>query len=250
VSPADLRSELGPRSLDPDRSFWSAFAELIRDQTSPTDFCNCTYDVRATKPGLFDPRRDGDLDLLPFLTCHAASLARAVTRGEPRSVRPFEPRCRFLLLAQVCPTAMSTRTPHLRACARSIVRIDVHGSPDRVKDASPGACDDESCSASGACAWFAHADGVPLLGNRWTSAVTGAPISPGRYPRRPTDRPRPSFRQRPAKSATFPKTGMPFTATTREGFAQRPKGLLPPAFAPALSLTPPTLCPLCEDRVF
>jgi hypothetical protein len=41
VSPADLRPELGPRSLDPDRSFWSAFAELIRDQTSPTDFCNC-----------------------------------------------------------------------------------------------------------------------------------------------------------------------------------------------------------------
>jgi hypothetical protein len=52
VSPANARSELGPRSLDPDRSFWSAFAELIRGQTSPTDFCNCTYDVRATKPGL------------------------------------------------------------------------------------------------------------------------------------------------------------------------------------------------------
>ena len=52
VSPADLRSELGPRSLDPDRSFWSAFAERIRDQASPTDFCNCFYDVRATKPGL------------------------------------------------------------------------------------------------------------------------------------------------------------------------------------------------------
>jgi hypothetical protein len=52
VSPADPRSELGPRSLDPDRSFWSAYAELIRDLSSPTDFCNCVYDVRATKPGL------------------------------------------------------------------------------------------------------------------------------------------------------------------------------------------------------
>ena len=51
VSPADLRSALGPRSLDPDRSFWSAFAELIRDQTSPIDFCNY-HDVRATKPEL------------------------------------------------------------------------------------------------------------------------------------------------------------------------------------------------------
>ena len=40
VSPADLHSELGPRSLDPDRPFWSAFAELIRGQSSPIDFCN------------------------------------------------------------------------------------------------------------------------------------------------------------------------------------------------------------------
>jgi len=42
-----------------------------------------------------------------------------------------------------------------------------------------------------------------------------------------TDRPRPSFQQRPAKSAAFPKTGMPFTVTTakvtREGIA--PSGL-------------------------
>jgi len=43
---------LGPRSLDPDRSFWSAFAERIRDRTKPTDFCNdFFYDVRATQPG-------------------------------------------------------------------------------------------------------------------------------------------------------------------------------------------------------
>jgi len=40
VSPADLHSELGPRSLDPDRPFWSAYAELIRGQPPPTDFCN------------------------------------------------------------------------------------------------------------------------------------------------------------------------------------------------------------------
>lgn len=73
VSPANVRPELGPRSLDPDRSFWSAFAELIRDQTSPADFCNVTIDVRATKPELSCPRRDGGLDLLPFLTPHAAS---------------------------------------------------------------------------------------------------------------------------------------------------------------------------------
>jgi hypothetical protein len=66
VSPADLRTELGPRSLDPDRSFWSAFAELIRDQASPDDFCNELRRASNLTRAL-DPRRDGDHDLLPFL---------------------------------------------------------------------------------------------------------------------------------------------------------------------------------------
>jgi len=48
---ADARPDLGPRSLDPDRTFWCAFAEFIWGQTSPTDFCNC-YDVRALSPEL------------------------------------------------------------------------------------------------------------------------------------------------------------------------------------------------------
>jgi len=51
VSPADLHPELGPRSLDPDRSFWSAFAELIRGQMSPTDFCNCNTTCEQNQPG-------------------------------------------------------------------------------------------------------------------------------------------------------------------------------------------------------
>lgn len=58
-----------------------------------------------------------------------------------------------------------------------------------------------------------------------------------------TDRPRPSFRRHSAKSAAFPRTGMPFTVTTREGIGVYAKGLLPPAFTPALSLTPPTRFP-------
>jgi hypothetical protein len=48
---ADARPDLGPRSLDPDRTFWCAFAECIWGQTSPDDFCNC-YDVRALSPEL------------------------------------------------------------------------------------------------------------------------------------------------------------------------------------------------------
>jgi hypothetical protein len=63
------------------------------------------------------------------------------------------------------------------------------------------------------------------------------------------DRPRPSFERRPAKGAAVPKTGMPFTVTTREGafFAEES---LPPAFAPALSLTPPTRFPQGGDVFF
>jgi len=69
-----------------------------------------------------------------------------------------------------------------------------------------------------------------------------APV--GGYPRKSTDRPRSSFRRRPAKSAAFQKARMPLTATTREGVLA--KGLLPPAFTPALSLTPPTPSPRRE----
>ena len=64
----------------PCRSFWSAFAERIRDQTPPADFCNKQRRA-SNQTRALDPRRDGGLDLLPFLTCHAASLAGAmVTR--------------------------------------------------------------------------------------------------------------------------------------------------------------------------
>jgi hypothetical protein len=135
VSPADLRSELGPRSLDPVRSFWSAYAELIWDQTSPTDFCNCTSTCGQPNPNSLDPRRDGGLDLLPFLNMPRLPL-RAVTCDEPRSVRSCRPQCWFLPVPRVCPTVMPTRTPHHPTCAECVVRIDGHGPKDRVKDAS------------------------------------------------------------------------------------------------------------------
>ena len=94
---------------------------------------------------------------------------------------------------------------------------------------------------------WACTDGVPLLGSLRTSAVAGAFACDGGDRHLLTDRPRPSFRQRPAKSTAFLKARMPFTVTTREGLVA--KGLLPPAFAPALSLTPPTRF-LEEERVF
>jgi hypothetical protein len=93
---ADECSALDPRSLAPDRSFWSAFDELIWGRTSPADFCNC-YDERALDPSSHDPRRDERRDALPVLTSHALFLAEAVTRGEPHILHSFRPRCRFFL---------------------------------------------------------------------------------------------------------------------------------------------------------
>jgi hypothetical protein len=110
VSPADPRSELGPRSLDPDRPFWGAHAELIWDPRSPTDFCN-QHDVRAPT-GALDPRRDGGLDLLPFL-----DVPRPLPRGSGDTRRAaqrpnVQPQCWFLPLAWVCPTVMPEHSPH------------------------------------------------------------------------------------------------------------------------------------------
>jgi len=41
VSPADAHSELGPRSLDPDRPFRERVCRAYLGPASPTDFCNC-----------------------------------------------------------------------------------------------------------------------------------------------------------------------------------------------------------------
>jgi hypothetical protein len=102
-------------------------------------------------------------------------LAEAVARGEPRYVRSFEPRCRFLLLAQVCPTAMLPRTPHLRGFRlRSIVRINVHGSKDRAKDASPVRLRRSLVPATGAYAWWRMPTAFP------SSASSGHPLSSAR----------------------------------------------------------------------
>jgi len=210
VSPADPRSELGPRSLDPDRSFWSAFAELIRDQTSPTDFCNCFYDVRATKPELLDPRRDGDLDLLPVLNvsrplpCGSGDTRRAALRPPWLTPVPVLPACAGLPDRDVHPNAPPPRLAPAEHSEDRRARVE---GPSEGRVPGPHATISRACDR---CMRFlAHADGVPLLGDLRTSVVIGAPSPAGRYPQEPADRPRPSFRRRPAKRAAFQKTGMP-----------------------------------------
>jgi hypothetical protein len=91
VSPADLRSELGPRSLDPAALFGARLPSLFEARRRlPT---SATETRRTSNPtGTLDPRRDEGLDLLPCLR-HATlpSLQKAVTCGEPRCVRPNDP---------------------------------------------------------------------------------------------------------------------------------------------------------------
>jgi hypothetical protein len=80
VSPADPRSELGPRSLDPAALFGARMPSLFetsrRLPTSATAF-----DVRATKPGLFTILAGTETSIsFLFSTRHAPSLAGGLDR--------------------------------------------------------------------------------------------------------------------------------------------------------------------------
>jgi len=97
----------------------------------------------------------------------------------------------------------------------------VHGSKDRAKDASPRTCNDLSCRC-----WLHALDAClerRMLTTFPSSASFGHSLSSARlrvsggYRYLQPDRPRPSFRQHPAKGTAFQKIGMSFTVTTREG---------------------------------
>jgi len=109
-----------------------------------------------------------------------------VTRGEPRCVRSFRPRCRFLLLAQVCPTAIPNRPRHpvlspttgVRRVSWRLTRTGLwteRRTCPRPKRALFGRLHDE-------CVRFAHADDVPLLGVQRAPVVAGAIACVGTSP--------------------------------------------------------------------
>jgi hypothetical protein len=113
------------------------------------------------------------------------------------------------------PRCLRERLTTVGLRPRCCHEVDVNGSKDRVKDASP--IDDGFSIEDGCLRFVAPADVVPLLGGLRTSAVIGALLDGGRRPASSvTDRPRSSFERRPAKSDAVPKTGMPFTATSKE----------------------------------
>ena len=172
-----------------------------------------------------------------------------MTRGEPRYVHLRQPRCRFLSLARVCPTAMPPRAPHHRACA------SVHSEDRRarVEGPSEGRVSQSSATISRACLgcmrFVAHADGVPLLGDLRTSAVIGGATRSGgcRFVNvRPTEVLVPTTLR---EERRLPGDRDVFHRHEREGDSVA-EGLLLPAFAPALSLTPPTLCPQAGESAF
>jgi len=147
---------------------------------------------------------------------------------------------------------MPSSSPHLQIALspeRSIVRIDVYGSEVRVKDASPGACDDVSCLRR------VRAHRSRMLTAFPSSASSGHPLSSAHLmPREdwPATRVGPTevlIRTTPREESRLPEDRDAFDRhdTRRNSYA---KGLLPPAFAPALSLTPPTLSLSKEGSVF
>jgi hypothetical protein len=140
-----------------------------------------------------DPRRDGDLDLLPFLDVprpfpcgkewHAASRATSV-RSTPVLVSPTS-------VGLPSRDAESTAPPP-KLAPRCIVRIDMHGSKDQAKDAS-----------SNEMQRFLHPPSAYALWRMPTTfpslATFGHPLSSARclcggIPAQRTDRPRSSFR--------------------------------------------------------
>jgi hypothetical protein len=159
---------------------------------------------------------------ISFLFFLTTPLFRAVMSGELHfPVRSNQPQCWFLLVAQICPTVMPTRSPrHRDLRLRCIARINVYRSKDRAKDASSISHRRQAFDLRST--WSAY--------TLWCTLDERSPprrpsdirchrraVTAGGYPLRSTDRPRPSFQQHPAKSIAFQKTRMPFTATTREG---------------------------------
>jgi len=141
---------------------------------------------------------------------------------------------------KVSPTRVGLPNRDATANASHAVRIDVHGSKDRAKDVSPAhATISRACD--GCIRFVAHADDVPLLGDLRTSAVIGA-FRAAEEPLR-ADGPTEAFvPPLPREEQRLPDCRDAFHRhdTRRNNYA---KGSLPPAFTPALPLTPPTLYP-------
>jgi hypothetical protein len=167
VSPTDVHSELGPRSLDPGRPFRERVCRAYLGPDSAYRLLQLAFiDMRATKPEL--SILAGTMASTTFLVSSAtpSSLRKQwqpASRVTPDSLRP---RCRFLPLSRVCPTAMPFRTHHPRGVSPKRLSDDLRA---RVSGPSEGRVAlskrDDQVSPVGCVRLFsARADVVPLLG--------------------------------------------------------------------------------------
>jgi hypothetical protein len=149
VSPTAVHFELGPCSLDPAAVFAARMPSLFETRRRLTTSATClrragnqTKRLSLSSQGR-RPRPPSFSYAPRLLPCESGDARRAARRSLRR------PRCWFLPLARVYPAAIPPRAPrHRRLPGRCVARINVHGSKDRVKDASRSACDDVSCLRS------------------------------------------------------------------------------------------------------
>jgi hypothetical protein len=102
------RAALGPRSLGSLSLFGARCRAYLRPDARLPTSATALRRAGTNRSSLPSQGRRPRPPSFSF-SCHAAFLAEAVTRGEPRYVRPIKPRCRFLPLSRVCPTAIPDR---------------------------------------------------------------------------------------------------------------------------------------------
>lgn len=165
---------------------------------------------------------------------------RAASRATSASAGPGAGSSRLPRFTQ--PRYLQERPTTAELPRRCIVRINEHGSEDRVKDASRSACDGVPCLRPVPTLSMRRPTAFPSSATYRTSAVTGALDTRGgsRLYRSRADQGLRS-NDAPRRASPFRRPGcLQPPRHAKECYAER---LLPPAFAPALPLTPPTLFP-------
>jgi len=124
----------------PCRSFCCAYAELIRDQMPPDDFCNCYFDVRATKPTTlvssqgrwprppsFSSRTTPLIAEQWCVASRATSASACPGAGSSRLPRFAQPRClqERLTTARVLPRSMHSEDWRARVRGPSEGRVPI-----------------------------------------------------------------------------------------------------------------------------
>jgi len=174
VSPTAVHFELGPRSLDPAAVFAARMPSLFETRRHLTTSATAN-DVRATKP--FGSRfLAGTMASTTFLFLRTTPLIAeqwcAASRATSASADPGAGSSRLPRFAQ--PRCLQRRPTTAELPRRCIVRINEHGSKDRVKDASRSACDGVPCLRSVPTLILRGLTSFPSLACLRTPAVTGA----------------------------------------------------------------------------